>query len=406
MKKILLLTDVPPSKYFSGALLTDQLVRFLPKGSVACFSPVMAGLKNAVLAPDLDYVPIQYHVKPREYTGHLLPRKFKLGHLSSFLMENYNAAVPVHSLIRKAVRFGRDFGATAVWAIIQGQTMIRMARPVAEGLGASLYIQVWDAPQWALKRNRIDPLMRRHLLAEYERLLRQSRVVGAASWAMAEDYQARYGVRAVPLASSLDAAQAREPATAPHAEGPLTISLAGQIYAEDEWDALMEAIDGMNWTIGGRPIKVRLMGGYINLKSSRRRNIEYLGYATQAETLDLMADSDVLYCPYWFDKDYEEVARTSFPAKLTTYLASGRPVFFHGPAYASPARFIAEHDCGLVCPTLDPAAISEAIRRLLADSALYARLTANGTRAFRQQLTLDALRRRFNSFLEWDEESE
>src|SRR6266446_1772314 len=65
LMKILLLTDIPPCKNFTAGLVLDQLVRFLPPGSVACFAVVNPEV-NARLSVDLNWIPVEYVKKPRE----------------------------------------------------------------------------------------------------------------------------------------------------------------------------------------------------------------------------------------------------------------------------------------------------------------------------------------------------
>jgi glycosyltransferase involved in cell wall biosynthesis len=127
-------------------------------------------------------------------------------------------------------------------------------------------------------------------------------------------------------------------------------------------------------------------------------DIRLMGWRSQEDTLRILAEADVLYCPYWFDPAFEEEARLSFPSKLTSYLAAGRAVLFHGPEYASPSRFLVEHDAGLCCHSLDPVAVTESLCRLFGDADLYRRLTAHGRRAFDEHLTMDCLRKSFLDF--------
>lgn len=394
--KVLLVSDVPPSTNYTGGLMLDQLARFLPQGSLACFSVLDRRVVHPQVAADLAWLPIAREDKPRE-RWNVFPGW--RGETLSVVMESLSAAFAVPALTRRAVRFGREFGAEAVWCMLQGQTLIRLARPVAEGLGVPLLTQVWDPPGWWLRENRVDRRSSQSVLRAYERALRSSRYCAAASWPMAEAYRERYGVRSVPMMSSLDPALAQPPATAPRASSELLIGMAGQIYARREWDALIAALDATEWRISGRQVKIRLLGTHTEIRASGKSCIEYLGWRPQAEAIRLLADTDLLYCPYWFDREFEEEARLSFPGKLTTYLAAGRPVLVHAPEYASPARFVTQHRAGRCCDTLEAKGILEAITGLLQDTSAYAAAARSGRQAFDRELTLPSMSARFHEFL-------
>ena len=129
-------------------------------------------------------------------------------------------------------------------------------------------------------------------------------------------------------------------------------------------------------------------------------NIEFLGWRSQEETLNIFANSDLLYCPYWFDPAYEVEARLSFPSKLTTYLASGRPVLFHGPAFASPALFLEQNKAAFFCYALDGKIIIEKLNEIITDGELYRLISRNGRLAFDRFLTTDCMRQAFDQLLE------
>src|SRR4051812_38890803 len=127
--KLLLLTDIPPCKNYTAGIVLDQLCRFLPAGSIACFAIVHPSVSPKV-PEDLHSMPIQYSTKPRESALRLLPSH--LGLLTAFpaeLLQHYR--VTTH-LKRKVVDFGREQQVDAVWAVLQGQTIIRLARRVAQ----------------------------------------------------------------------------------------------------------------------------------------------------------------------------------------------------------------------------------------------------------------------------------
>ncbi len=395
--KLLLLTDMPPCAEYTAGVVLDRLCRFLPEGSVACFAAVRPE-HRARISPDLAAIPVAYRERPGERAVRLLPAR--LGALSAMAVEAYNAAAVVPGIAAEAAAFGRKHGVTAVWALLEGQTLIRLARPVARKLGVPLFTQVFDPPTWWLREHGVDRVSASLILREYARALRASVAVAAVSRAMAERYAAEFGVRAVPVLPGLDARLAAAPAEAPRAAGRLVIGVGGQLYTRAEWDALLAALDASGWRIGGREVTIRLTGRHADVRAGGPARIEYLGWApTQAEAIRLMSEADILYCPCWFDPAFETEARLCFPSKLPAYLAAGRPVLFHGPEYASAVPFLRERGAALCCHSLDPGAVAGAIETLAGGGDLYARLARNGHAAFLAELTEDSMRARFLEFL-------
>jgi hypothetical protein len=400
--KILLLTDIPPCRNFTAGIVLDQLCSFLPAGSLACFSVIDRTL-DPQITPNLSWMPIEYHEKPRE-NWRVLPRR--LGSLASLVGDSYTRLLVARKIASRAIKFGKRFNADTLWCILQGQTMIRLALPVSRGLGVRLLTEVWDPPTWWLRAKEVDRITASRVLHDFERALRASASCATASWAMAEQYKRDFGTETIPFLPSLKSDLAMAPAEEPHPGTEFIIGMAGQLYATDEWDALTAALDGVNWRIRGRGVRIRLMGRWVNLQASGKLQVEFLGWRSQEETIRLLSEADVLYCPYWFDPAFETEARLSFPSKLTTYLAAGRPVLFHGPPYASPARFLDKHGAGVCCYSAEPTEVIRRLDQLASDTDLYAEVTKNGRMAFEKYLTLSTLRKSFFEFLQAKEDEE
>jgi glycosyltransferase involved in cell wall biosynthesis len=128
-------------------------------------------------------------------------------------------------------------------------------------------------------------------------------------------------------------------------------------------------------------------------------NVTFLGWKSQREAINILAGCDFLYCPYPFDPSMEEVVRQSFPSKLVLYLASGRPVIFHGPAYSAAADYIAGKGCGVLATRLSAESILREIERLVGDRKLYADMASKAQAAFLEDFTLDSMARSFDDFI-------
>jgi glycosyltransferase involved in cell wall biosynthesis len=378
--KVLLLTDMPPCKDYTGGIVLDRLCRFLPEGSIACCAVVNRKISSR-LSPDLD-IPIAYHKKPIERAIRLLPGE--AGESISRWLENRHEQHVLETILPQVVEFGRRNKVDKLWCMLQGQTMVRLARPVASALGVPLYTQVWDPFGLWLRANKIDQDTSHHLLNEFDEVIRSSRACATASWAMSEEYTSKYGVKNIPVISSLSKESACPPATAPNKLDEFVIGMAGQIYATEEWNALVRAIDKFNWRVDGKKIKFRILSRGMPSGVTHPKNAEYLGWLSQQDAIKALSEVDMLYVPYWF------------------YFAAGRPVMFHGPDYASPARYLEKNNAGLCCYSLEPNAIFEQIKLLATNRDIYRVLAQNGATAFVQDFTHEKMKANFYKFLELD----
>lgn len=393
--RILLIGPVPPCSNYTAGILLDQLCSSLPRGSFVCFSVVARGVAPAVTAT-MDGVPMRTVERPREH-WHLFPKI--LGDAFSALMESVTSLTAARRIRAQAVSFGREFGVDRVWCVLEGQTLIRIALPVARALRVPLCTQVLDPPGWWLRDNRVDRVSAGAVLRRFERTLRKSTATAVVSWAMAEEYARRYGAHAVPVVPGLPASLAQPHKEEPRSGEEYTVGLAGQAYASQEWDALMAALRSACWQIAGRRVKVVVLGRQANLSADSPTQIEYLGWRPQAETVSILSQLDLLYCPYWFDPAFETEARLAFPSKLAPYLASGSPVLFHGPEYAAPARFLKENGAAFFCHTLEPAEILRQLHIALTDTAARKRVASSGRRAFDSHLTAARMETGFRQFI-------
>jgi hypothetical protein len=67
-------------------------------------------------------------------------------------METYTAGVTIQRMVDRICRFAQASDVGAVWCVLQGQTMIRLAVPTARRLRVPLATQVWEPPGWSLSR--------------------------------------------------------------------------------------------------------------------------------------------------------------------------------------------------------------------------------------------------------------
>lgn len=102
------------------------------------------------------------------------------------------------------------------------------------------------------------------------------------------------------------------------------------------------------------------------LESVAGITFEFTGNLSETASVERLSRCDFVYSMYPFDSGAEVFRTTSFPTKLTTYTAAQRPIFAHAPEGSTLAEYVGAWNLGKLCSILEPAAIADAIRQILA----------------------------------------
>ena len=388
----MLLSDVPPSTNFTAGIVQLQLCRFLLEDGhkLCCFGIVDPFLNPEIPDDLLEVMPYKRTNKPKESWG----RHPKFGSFASLIANNYISFVKLPQISKDAAQFAKANNVDIIWSVVQGQTMIKVVRKIASIVGVPYTVQVWDPPEWWLRENKFDSFTKKSVMKEFGRLLKQSKACLSASWTMAEEYSATYRANCIPVIPGLDHKKEIEPQK--RIDNDFIIAFAGQIYASTEFNALLMALEYMNWAHNGRKIRLSLYGRYFqNFHFNKPANIHICGWYHQESVLKELAASDLLYCPYWFDPAFEKIARLSFPSKLTSYLKTKTPVLVHAPEYSSPVKFVKQHNAGFVCNTLDPREIAAQLAEIIDNGEENKKIGLQGYEAFSKHLTFDVMKTNF-----------
>lgn len=103
---------------------------------------------------------------------------------------------------------------------------------------------------------------------------------------------------------------------------------------------------------GGVPVRERDAAGV---------PVTVLPWGSQADVDRDLAAANLLYLPLPFGSAHERFARFSLSTKLVTFLASGLPIFYHGPPESAAAELLSGADAGIGAYSLDPNAIADAL---------------------------------------------
>ena len=252
--------------------------------------------------------------------------------------------------------------AKPVWVIADSTAVIDCIYYAFRQKAFPFRLQIWDDVRHLASLKHLDPVSANRVFQRFRYLLTRAVDVAVIGEQMAAEYCSlgakncriiRHGLDVDITVSALRAASES-----------FRIGFCGSAYASDAWASLLKALDRINWTVASRPVELSVVGSEANFSSGHPVNAHFFGRRSMEETTRLMADCDLLYMPQSFQKNHDALTRWSFPTKLSTYVATGRPVFFHTPTWGSLSSFAAQHGFRFLCNTLDPANVVQTLRSI------------------------------------------
>jgi len=169
-------------------------------------------------------------------------------------------------------------------------------------------------------------------------------------------------------------------------DAPVILAL-GRLHRNKGFDVLLHALpavpDAVLWIAGEGPERAALTTLADTLGIAGR--VRFLGW--RDDVAALLAAADVLCCP----SRHEPLGNVVIEA-----WAHRRPVV--AAAAAGPAWLVAAEETGLLVPVDDASALAAALRRLIADPALAARLVDGGRRAYEDGFAEAAVVARYRDF--------
>ena len=316
-----------------------------------------------------------------------IPSRPNFGRIETTRFARYlNCVLPVfqQGFREKLQQACRQNQARAIHAIPQGMEFWH-AYQVAQKLGLAYYLNVHDDLTYGLEG---QP----HLTQALEAL--GQAWLGAAgrlviSEEMGQEYCRRYGRREYAVVTDGLCALPAQPR--PRASSRLRVYFGGALHLsyQPNVERLMQALARLKQQQPERAISLVCRGS--SIPSRLGIAVDNRPWASEAEVVQDLEDVDLLYLPLPFAKRYEAFYRFSLSTKMVTYLGSGLPILYHGPADAAAGRLLSRHEAAVSVTTLEPAAFAQA----LAAAADTDAVVKNALRLGRQQFMLEDQRRTF-----------
>jgi glycosyltransferase involved in cell wall biosynthesis len=295
----------------------------------------------------------EVHVPVRPCFGRIEATRYggKLGHLCPLFARTFR---------RRLTRLCRETPATAIHAIPQGLDFWYAFR-VAQTLELPYFLNVHDDLAYGLQGR---PELRAGMAALRE-VWRQAQGRLVISEEMGQEYCRRYGDH--PYCTVTDGVEI--PAARPLEARPesLRVYFMGSLHLSyrPNFEALYEALGALRRRRPDLTVTVTCRGSAIPSQVPGV-TVTVLPWMTETEVARDMERADVLYLPLPFAREHELLCRFSLSTKMVSYLGSGRPILYHGPAYAAAAQLLRRHGAGVAAESLDPVQIATALEAVAA----------------------------------------
>ena len=195
-RRLLLVSDIPPSLNYSGGLYIMDLIR-CSRGRIrdvfAVLNPSLSPQIPEDLAAALD---IRTTPKPEE--SHSGEREDAVR-----AAEARSEADIRDRILPSVIEFARAKSCRDFLVVLEGQTMIRLAAALAAQKEFRINVLVMDPPGSWLAAHLVDSESTAKVLAQYDRTLANAAKCCATSEAMASRYAAKYRTRCSALLPSI-----------------------------------------------------------------------------------------------------------------------------------------------------------------------------------------------------------
>ncbi len=212
---------------------------------------------------------------------------------------------------------------------------------------------------------------------------------------MGAEYSARYGQR--PWLKITDGLS--EVAIAPRPREPkrqgLTLYFAGAVNVPYEANlrAVQQALKLFQEQNPADVVRLVLRGGrHFEWEDSSAPKIEVRPFGPPQEVEADLEEADILYLPLSIDPRHSNFAKFSLSTKMVTYLGSGLPILYHGPADAAAAKLLAHANASASCASNDPRDLLQAIIKCI---QCREQITSNALSLAREDFLLAPLKESF-----------
>ncbi len=211
-------------------------------------------------------------------------------------------------------------------------------------------------------------------------LARRASAVIVPNEFLAAEYRRRYAIEPVIVRNIIEDpdADGLHERSWPADSGTIRIVYTGAVY-DAHYDAFRNLLSALA-ELSEPSAELHLFTGcardWLEMQGLRGPVI-FHDHVAMKRALEVQSRADILFLPLAFHSPYPDIIKTSAPGKLGEFLASGRPVLVHAPADSFVSWYFRKYECGVVVDRGDPALLADAVRRIIHEPALRARIVRN-----------------------------
>lgn len=386
MKPLAILSHILPPSPSGQALILYRLLQTLERDRYCLLSPH----DYDAVSPDegaTPRLPARYHtLRPGSGLALAQRRVVRANRALKGLLQVVDLARSIAGVLRREQCGALVACSGGLADLPAGYLACRWARVPFLAYVFDYYSEQWVRPVDRLVARLAEPL-----------LLKGARGILVPNELLRDAYRNRYGVAPVIVRNACDTGDVgEERAPWPAREGQVRIVYTGAVY-HAHYDAFRNLVAALR-QIDDANVALHLYTAQ-DPAELRREGIDgpvvFHPHQPRAQIVAVQRRADILFLPLAFQSPFPEVIKTSAPAKMGEYLASGRPILAHAPEGSFVSWYLREHACGLVVDRGDPAPLAAAIRHLRADEALRHTLCARARDRVRVDFSIDAARAAF-----------
>jgi hypothetical protein len=297
------------------------------------------------------------------------------------------------SFRRRLKAFCKKREVRAVHSIPHAGLDFAHAQAVARELSLPFFITVHDDLAYTAADSGVRPEVRERAMAD---AWLDSATRFVISEPLGREYSRRYGGRQFQIVTDgLSEVSVRENQPEP---GYLRIYFMGLFHMAYERN-LRALLDGVAIFKKEHPmVAVDLSFRCEHIRPHVLKDSEHvrvLPFANEAQIERDLQNVDLLYMPIPFGQEHENFARYSVSTKMVTYVGSGVPILYHGPATSAAFDLLDRHRAAIFLTTLDPHEIARSLAKLTDSERAGA--ASNALELARNEFMLSDQRRKF-----WD----
>ncbi len=377
--KTLLLSGIAPGSNGVGEVLLRDMLASLPENSVS-----FCGLVSKDYFARADFNRLSHATffePPQEFlTRTSIGWK---GTLSAVLTRLRVYEPAVKRLAKNVLRYIEEHRPRQIWAVMNSTVVVDVVAELCNQFSSSLLVHVWDDRKHIFAQRQLDRLSTRRTERRFQKALSHAAKLAVIGPEMAEEYAHFTDAPAVIIRHGIsdDVVPRGHPS---HSE-EFRIGISGSMYCYSAWKAFLGALDALDWKLHGKKVVLYIAASDIHLYSFKAAECRFMGWRSSREVLEMLENCDLLYLPQPFEPDSQPLARLSFPTKLSSYVATGRPILIHSPSYGSLTPFSKTNQVGFLSNTTR---VGELAKQLLEECSIPEKLIAQSIASARVATTL------------------